>query len=236
VTAREAAPEYEQFVRNQALDPEQELAFRAATLLLARERGEPLWKRWSAIELPEEDEGDLDAIEERGRMVALKRFARRMEEGDVAAWMEVLQTEFANEEMPFGFAFDFGVEDGSQRIHVSAGIPGEDVVSAIQGVTKQRAFYLDVCCGLILRLAHEVYRVIPEADDLVITGYREGYHHATGSAGKVILLKCATDRESFAQLNLDGVDPSAAFEHLGGVTRTNRGRLMPLGFELAADS
>ena len=236
-TARESLNEYEAMIQSEGFAPDQEHAFRLLTLLLARERGAPLWKAWAEA-APGDDvsSDDPDEFEEYARRAALARFARRMVEGDRAAWSEVLQTELSNEEVPFGFAFDFAVEEDTDRIHVAIELPEQSVIpdpidGRVMGKLKVRNIYEDVCCGLALRVVHEIFRVIPEANDIVVTGYRNAPDPSTGAPARIILLKFATDRESFSELNLDTVDPSDAYQHLGGVSRKNRGALQPLGYE-----
>lgn len=239
-TARDAATEYEDYVKDLGLPPRREAVFRAVTLLIARERGEPLWKRWAAAPvrpIDDDDDADPDELEAYARRLAMQRFARRMEAGDRAAWAEVLQTELSNEELPFGFAFDFAVEDETDRIRLGVELPTEDLLGAHAqelgwGKLKLREAYEDVCCGLVLRVVHEVYRVIPEADDVVLTGYLSADDPATGHSARAVLIKIATDRESFTAINLDAVDPSTALAHLGAASKKKRGMLVPLGYEV----
>jgi hypothetical protein len=236
-TARESLNEYEAMIESEGFAPDQEHAFRLLTLLRARERGDPLWKTWVEAAFTDGvNSDDPDEFEEYARRAALARFARRMVEGDRAAWSEVLQTELSNEEVPFGFAFDFSVEEGTDRVHIAIELPEQTIIpdhidGQVMGKLKVRDIHDDVCCGLALRVVHEIFRVIPEADDIVVSGYRNSPDPRTGAPARMILLKFATDRESFSELNLDTVDPSDAYHHLGGVSRKKRGALQPLGYD-----
>lgn len=204
-------------------------------LLVGRERGEVDWTtRANPGKAP--DEEDVDAFDAFARRVAIARFAKRIVEGDRAAWSEVLMEELSNEELPFGFSFDFGIEGDSDRVRISVELPPLDIVpeetdGEVMGARRRRDIHEDVCRALVLRVAHEVYRVIPEADDLVLTGYRGERDPKTGQRARAILVKFATDRDNFSQIDLDHVDPSDALEYLGGASTKRRGLLVPLGYE-----
>jgi hypothetical protein len=181
---------------------------------------------------PQPAEDDEFAFEAFSRRIAAGRFARRMMEGDRAAWSEVLREELINEELPFDYAFEWGVEENPERIYIGIEIPGIAVVSKTGLPTmKVRELHEDVCCALLLRVAHEVFRVIPEANDVYLTGYMNGTDPATGRSARNIYLRLATDRESFDTLLLDKVDPSTAFSALGGVSKVKRGELVALSME-----
>jgi hypothetical protein len=202
-------------------------------VLADRERGSIDWPDralWLAEAPP--DEEDEFAFDDYSRRMAAGRFARRMVEGDRAAWSEVLREELINEELPFDYAFEWGVEESPERIYVGVQIPDIAIVNAVGLATmKSRELHEDVCCGLVLRIAHEVFRVIPETNDLYLTGYMDGIDPANGRPVRNIYLRLATDRESFDELVLDQVDPSSAFGALGGLSKVKRGELVALSSE-----
>lgn len=213
----------------------------AHPVLWDRERGEPLWRDWLALDLEHEGEEDEDGFEERARLLALQRLARRMAEGDRAVWAEILAIELQNEEFPFEFAFDYALETETDTIQLSIELPDKTwaVISFFgeakqPGVMRLRAAHEDLCCAVLLRVAHEVYRVIPESDQLILVGYRVLPDPATGQLARAIYLKCEPNRADFQHLQLDALDPSSAFEHLGGVSVKKRGELQPIEFDPVA--
>lgn len=203
-------------------------------LLRTRERGAIDWEaraRWLEEPAPDPDE-DPDAFDEYARRVSQARFAKRMVAGDRAAWEEVIREEIANEQLPVDFAFSWLVDEESGEIRIDVELPPPDVVEPLElPVMKARELYEDVSCAMLLRFTHEIYRVIPEADDVYISGYRPGRDPATGQPVREIYLRLATDRDNFSQINLDHVDPSKAFEVLGGAKKTKRGELLPVATE-----
>lgn len=203
-------------------------------LLRTRERGAIDWEaraRWLEEPAPDPDE-DPDAFEEYARRVSQARFAKRMVAGDRAAWEEVIREEIVNEELPVDFAFSSWVDEDSGEIRIDVELPPPEIVEPLElPVMKARELYEDVSCAMLLRFTHEIYRVIPEADDVYISGYRPGRDPATGQPVREVYLRLATDRDNFSQINLDHVDPSKAFEVLGGAKKTKRGELLPVATE-----
>ncbi len=202
-------------------------------LLLDRERGVIDWNeraRWLNVPRPEED--DDEAFNTYVFKFAIARFAKRMVDGDKAAWSEVIREELLNEELPFGFAFSWGIDEQTGIIHVEIELPEIAVVTIVGLKTKQASeLYEDVCCALVLRFSHEIFRSIPEATDIYLTGYIPSRDPATGHPARNIYLRLVVDRESFTAIDLDYVDPSTAFESLGGSSRTKRGELVPIAIE-----
>lgn len=213
--------------------PEPTFEMRLRNLLLDRELHVIDWAdRALWLAEPQPNEEDEEAFEAYARRIAAARFARRIVEGDRAAWSEVIREELINEALPFDFGFEWGVEEGPERIYVGIELPPIEVVAETGlAVMRMRELHEDVSCALVLRFAHEIYRVIPEADELYMIGFQAGINPATGSAVREVYLRLATDRSSFDEVLLDKVDPSAAFEHLGGVSKRRRGQLQPLSVE-----
>ncbi len=203
-------------------------------LLIDRERGAVNWDeraRWLDVPRPEED--DEEAFNSYVFKFAVARFAKRMVEGDKAAWSEVIREELLNEQLPFGFAFSWGIDEKTGIIHVGIELPNTATVAVVGlKAKKTRELYEDVCCALVLRFAHEIFRVIPEATDIYLSGYLSERELATGHWAHNIYLRVMVDRESFAAIDLDYVDPSTAFEGLGGSKRTRRGELVPIAVEV----
>jgi len=202
-------------------------------LLRDREKGVVDWnERASWLDAPRPAEGDEEAFDAYAFKIAAARFAKRMVEGDKAAWSEVIREELLNEQLPFGFAFGWGIDESTGIIHVEIELPTTEAVAVTGlGTTKIRELYEDVCCALVLRFAYEIFRVIPEATDIYLSGYISSRDPATGHPARDIYLRVMVDRESFTNIDLDYVDPSSAFEGLGGSKRTRRGELVPIAVE-----
>lgn len=217
--------------------PSLEISLR--NLLVTREQGVIDWHEralWLAEPAPDPDE-DPDGFELYARRIGQARFAKRMVEGDRAAWEEVLREELYNEDLPFDFAFEWSIDEGTDRIRVGVELPPPELLEELElSVTKARELYEDVCCAILIRFAHEIFRVIPDANDVHLTGYRSGRSPATGKLVREIYLRLATDRDSFSHLELDHVDPSTSFEGLGGAKKTKRGELQPIDTEPHPDS
>lgn len=199
-------------------------------LLIDRERGVIDWnERAGWLNVPRPEEEDDEAFNAYVFKFAVARFAKRMVEGDKAAWSEVIREELVNEQLPFDFAFSWGIDEQTGIIHVEIELP-ETAAVAVVGLKTKKAceLYEDVCCALVLRFAHEIFRVIPEATDIYLSGYISSRDLATGHSARNIYLRVMVDRESFTAIDLDYVDPSTAFEGLGGSKRTKRGVLVPI--------
>ncbi|GMV04525.1 MAG: hypothetical protein AMXMBFR53_08050 [Gemmatimonadota bacterium] len=151
-------------------------------LLADRERGAIDWHEralWLADPAPPEE--DEAAFERHVRRIAAGRFARRMVEGDRAAWSEVIREELVNEALPFDVSFEWGIEEEPERIYVGLEIPSIETLTPLGLPTmKARELHEDVACGLLLRVAHEVFRVIPEADGLYLVGFRDSVDGGSG--------------------------------------------------------
>jgi hypothetical protein len=96
------------------------------------------------------------------------------------------------------------------------------------------ALYEDACCALLLRVTYEIYRVLPGADTVEAIGDRPERDPATGQPVRAVLLELATGRTAFQQVDLDHIDPSVCFEHLGGKLVRRAGELRPLRTEAPA--
>jgi hypothetical protein len=88
--------------------------------------------------------------------------------------------------------------------------------------SRRWEIYQDHVCSAALRVARETFALLPIPVVFVhVADVR--IDPATGHEGFVPVLSVAFDRESFAKLNLDGVDPSAAvegFDHVMSFKKT----------------
>ncbi|HSU13063.1 MAG TPA: hypothetical protein VLK66_03110 [Longimicrobium sp.] len=182
---------------------------------------------------PDDDELDRDAADEYARRFAVARFARRVLEPDPHAWVEALVTYRERIRLPVAVPFRVAVEPDLQ-VRLALELPAPALVPPRprETATQHRARYDELCCGIVLAFACDTFRLLPPAADQVyVTGCRVETNPATGHPHHAILLRLATDRASLDAIDLARASASAAFEHLGGAARRQRGELLPLAFE-----
>jgi hypothetical protein len=200
---------------------------------LARESVRIAWEAEADPGPPPADAADLDAAESYARRFALARFARRMIEGDPHAWIEALVSYWGKVPLPFDVPCRVAVEEGP-AVRIGLDLPSPAALDHAPRAPKgeRNAAYVEACCGVVLTLAADAFRILPAAVDfLYVAASREETDPATGHPRRAILLRLATDRASLTALNLAAVTPSASFEHLGGALRRERGELAPLAYE-----
>lgn len=205
----------------------------AAPVSLARQSVRIAWEAEADPGPPPGDATDEDAAEVYARRFALARFARRVIEGDPHAWIEALVSYWGKVRLPFDVPCRVAVEDGP-AVRIGLDLPSPDALDHAPRASKgeRNAAYVEACCGVVLTLAADAFRILPAAVDfLYVTAAREETDPATGHPRRGILLRLATDRTSLAALNLAAVTPSSALEHLGGALRRERGELVPLAYE-----
>ena len=225
---------------------DREYVARLLRILIDRQRDSIDWAiRAKTLDQEPPDSTDADLFDEFARAYGRARFAKRIVEGDRSAWCEVLYDEISNEKLPFEFSFDFSVDEATSGIELTIELPDVDVVPtrasrALKngGISYRklpprmiRDLYQDVCCALVLRIVHEIYRVLPEADTLHVKGLRLEPDPRTGRIRRAVYVQFRTQRERFCDLDLDHVDPSEAFSYLGGASSKKRGMMEPLEFE-----
>jgi len=160
---------------------------------------------------------------------------------DADILVNVLEVELSNEDLPLPVNFDIEFE-GVRRVQLEVELPTIEVIpSTVSSLTKtgklserkmaQRDrfdLYKDVCAGLMLRLMHEVFRVLPFVEQVGLRGIRPAPDPATGRASRYVVVRLAADRNTFLNLALDDVDPSQALAYLGGqMTVARDGTLQP---------
>lgn len=176
---------------------------------------------------------DEEAFHTYARDFAAARLARRVLDGDPHAWVEVLASYRERFRLPGQVRSTIRPEeDGSLRIGVELPSPGD--APGRRGGTRSElhARYQDLCSGIVLAFACDVFRVLPPAaDSLYLVGYRHEIDPATGHPRYAILMRLATDRASLDGLDLSRATPSAAFEYLGGAAKQEKGELVALAHE-----
>lgn len=170
-----------------------------------------------------------DAVERESAWKAeeRKRSALRTaaECGNCEPLATLLEEELSNEELPLPISFDIEF-NGPHSVSVELVLPGIDVIPAQRSkLTKtgkisyrnmakkdRRALYVNLCCGLALRLVHETYRVLPMVQNAALSGIGQG-----SDRQRVCALRQNTTRDAFASVRHDNLDASELLTQLGGV-------------------
>jgi hypothetical protein len=164
------------------------------------------------------------------------------EREDLEVLADVLEAELANETLPVPLVFEIEFESAT-TVRIELALPDlDDVPTELTSLTKtgklsskaisrrdRVGLYEDLCTGLALRVVYEIFRVLPTAQQIELFGTVDGIDPATGHSREFVTLRLLTTREVCGRLDLDHVDPSAAFEGLGGEFSLRRsGQLEPL--------
>jgi hypothetical protein len=89
--------------------------------------------------------------------------------------------------------------------------------------------YTDFCTGMALHLCYEVFRVLAPVGEVKVLGRTNGIDPGTGHTTDFISLQLHIARSGLESLDLDAINPSAAFERLGGRFGCDRkGGLAPI--------
>jgi hypothetical protein len=109
-------------------------------------------------------------------------------------------------------------------------IPDEDLSLTKTGklsrktMTQKRRLeiFTDLCTGIALRLSYESFRIIDFLDEIRVFGYSQTVDLATGHEEEIYPLLIDVGKSELGELNLDQIDPSTAFNHLGGIFKCDR--------------
>ena len=109
-------------------------------------------------------------------------------------------------------------------------VPDEDLSLTKTGKLSRKAMtqkrrleiFTDLCTGVALRLAYESFRIIDFLDEIRVFGYSQAVDLATGHEEEIYPLLVDVGRSELGELNLDQIDPSTAFNYLGGIFQCDR--------------
>lgn len=146
---------------------------------------------------------------------------------DVEVAASVLEVELSNEDLPIAIAYEAEF-DGLENLALRVELPPLDEIPLTKSqVTKAGTFserpmakrdrvglYEDVCASLILRLVHEVFRVLPFTNKVNLTGTASRVSPVTGHPETYLALRFPTTRGRFQAVILDGIDPSLGLQGL----------------------
>ena len=87
---------------------------------------------------------------------------------------------------------------------------------------KRQEIFVDLCAGVALRFAYELFRIVDFLDEVRIFGYTLSTNLAIGHDEKIYPLLIDIERLEFSGLNFDQIDASTTFNHLGGIFQCDR--------------
>ena len=171
-----------------------------------------------------------------------ERLRNAVDSQDLEPLADLLKVELSNEDLPIPLAFDIEFLNVSS-VRIFMKLPEFDMVpeermrltktgklSARRMAQRDRfKLYSNVCTGLTLHLTYETFRVIHSVDTVELHGSTEQVNPANGHREAITSLHIMISKQDFERLNLDDLDPTAAFTSLDGKFACSRkGKLLPL--------
>jgi hypothetical protein len=177
-----------------------------------------------------QDEQDFQAAlqsfaEQMGEWEKLKNLARRILAGEPKAYTQALVefNPFA-EISDLGSSINFTVHS-AKLIECAVKVNGRQIIPAeVKTLTASEkvsakqmpkglfhGIYLDYLCGCVLRVAREVFALLP-VDTLLVTAAADSLDSRTGQTAEQPVLSVVFPRSDFSLLNFDQLDPSDAME------------------------
>ena len=168
----------------------------------------------------------------------MKSLARRVLAGEHKAYIEVLG-EFSPlaEITTLGSSLHFTVNDAkliecALKVNGTQAIPSEVKTLNASGKLSIKAMpkgrfheiYQDYVCGCMLRVAREVFALLP-ADTFLITARADSLDTTTGQSIEQAVLSAVMTRAEFGRLDFERLDPSDAvesFQHRGDFKATRK--------------
>jgi hypothetical protein len=166
--------------------------------------------------------------EELARWEEQTTLARRLLSADKSAMLRVIE-----ERNPFATIFGLGEEinisfdEGGHlyaevNVHSESVIPKEEFVTLKSGAFSKRKIpvsryyeiYQDHVCGVTLRVARELFDLIP-IQTCIVTAVDDLVNSTTGKTGKQPILSAFIPRETLSSLNFEQLDPSDAMSNFG---------------------
>ena len=167
-----------------------------------------------------EDAKKLDA-QEFADWQASYKFAQRIIDGDIDAYLEAIQEANPFEDLvEYGSGFEFGTDDPSV-MEIEFTVKSEEVVPKTtvtvlksgklseKELTKTAYYDLtqDYVCSCAVRLAREIFAVLP-VGGVIVHAVDNILDTATGNDTEATILSVLFEREKFEQANFDRIDPS----------------------------
>ena len=157
---------------------------------------------------------------------AIRELASKILSGDVDAFVDAIrQTDPISEISQLGSSIEF-IADGSNLIEATLYVNGEDVIPveiktllksgklSVKKMTKTRfcELYQDYVCGGALRVAREIFALLP-IEMTIVTAVGELLNTKTGYMEEQPILSVAIPRETLNKLNFAMLDPSDSMDN-----------------------
>lgn len=220
-------------IRKREAEAEEALeTFRPGLLdrLLGRVDGKLEELRAAIVRAAEQDSEEHRAAlgeyeKQRAEWAESQQLARAILAGDAEAWLAALEQSGVFEEIDaLGSRIVFGIHESGPpeaEIHVNTDevIPREErtlLQSGRLSVKKMPAgkfneLYQDYVCGCVLRIAREVFALLP-LDGVIVTAVADVLDTSSGHVREQPILSVAFPREGLERLNFDALDPSDAMK------------------------
>lgn len=149
------------------------------------------------------------------------KFAQRIIDGDIDAYLEAIQNANPFEDLvEYGSGFEFGTDDPSV-MEIEFQVKSEDVVPKTsvtvlksgklseKELTKSAYYDLeqDYVCSCAVRLAREIFAILP-VGGVIVHAVDTVLDTSTGNDTEQTILSVLFEREKFDRANFDRIDPS----------------------------
>ena len=149
------------------------------------------------------------------------KFAQRVIDGDIDAYLEVIEEADPFEDLvEYGSDFEFGTDDPSVmetefRVKSDEVVPKTTVTVLKNGklsekeMSKTQYYDLvqDYVCSCAIRIAREIFAVLP-VGGVIVHAVDKVLDTSTGNDEEVTILSVLFERERFDTANFDRIDPS----------------------------
>ena len=191
--------------------------------------------------LPPFQSSNIDAKTYADQVAAWRKMhllAKRVLEGDPSAYTEALSEMSSFGELAtLGYSISFRVENRrliecELRVderdvipaHVKSLTSGGKLTSKAMPKARFHELYQDYVCGCVLRVAREVFALLP-VDLVIVTAVVSSLQTTTGKEVEVPVLSAAMPRDVIGSLEFDRLDPSDSMEnfvHRGDVLTSKK--------------
>ena len=149
------------------------------------------------------------------------KFAQRVIDGDIDAYLEVIEESNPFEDLvEYGSGFEFGTDDPSVmetefRVKADEVVPKTAVTVLKSGKLSEKelsktAYYdlvQDYVCSCAVRIAREIFALLP-VGGVIVHAVDNVLDTSTGNDEEVTILSVLFERERFDSTNFDRIDPS----------------------------
>lgn len=180
-----------------------------------------------------------DIVAENGEIERLRALAARVLAGDVAAYGQALQDISPLAELStLGSSLNFHFQDAKIAeceiwVNGRNAIPSEVKTLTSTGKLSVKAMpigrlhevYQDYVCGCVLRVAREVFALLPPVKAVIITAKLNEVSSTTGKEEELVVLSVILPRETLESLDFQRLDPSDSMEnflHRGDVRASRK--------------